>query len=59
MIALTATALLLVTTPGLGGLIFVAAVAAYTVVRQLLLRIRAERREFSWRRSRLVTGGRS
>jgi hypothetical protein len=29
----------------------VAAFAAYIVVRQLLLRLRAERREYLWRRS--------
>ena len=57
VIGLVATAVLIATTPGLGGLIFVAAVAAYILARQLLLRIRAERREFSWRRSRLVSGG--
>ena len=33
------------------GVIFVAAFGAYVVVRQLLLRLRAERREYSWRRS--------
>lgn len=41
------------------GLVFVIAVAAYAVVRQFLLRVRAERREYSWRRSRLVSGERS
>lgn len=33
------------------GAIFVSAFAAYTLVRQVLLRLRAERRGFSWRRS--------
>jgi phosphatidylglycerol:prolipoprotein diacylglycerol transferase len=33
------------------GLVFVAAIVAYIVVRQFLLRLRAERREYSWRRS--------
>ncbi len=33
------------------GVIFAAAFGAYLVVRQLLLRLRAERREYSWRRS--------
>lgn len=41
------------------GLVFVVAVVAYFIVRQFLLRVRAERREFSWRRSRLVSGERS
>jgi phosphatidylglycerol:prolipoprotein diacylglycerol transferase len=38
------------------GLIFVSSFAAYVVFRQSLLRMRAERREFSWRRSRSATG---
>jgi phosphatidylglycerol:prolipoprotein diacylglycerol transferase len=37
--------------PGVDGATFVAAMAAYAVVRQVVLRLRAERREFSWRRS--------
>jgi phosphatidylglycerol:prolipoprotein diacylglycerol transferase len=36
---------------GADGVIFVAAFGTYVVVRQLLLRLRAERREYSWRRS--------
>ena len=44
---------------GVSGLVFVGALAVYAVVRQFLLRVRAERREFSWRRSRLVTGERT
>lgn len=39
---------------GGSGLVFVVAVVAYFLVRQFLLRVRAERREFSWRRSRLA-----
>jgi phosphatidylglycerol:prolipoprotein diacylglycerol transferase len=41
------------------GLVFLVAVVAYVIVRQFLLRVRAERREFSWRRSRLVSGERT
>jgi len=36
---------------GVDGLIFGSAFGAYLVVRQLLLRLRAERRDYSWRRS--------
>ncbi len=36
---------------GVDGVVFIAAFGAYVAVRQLLLRLRAERREFSWRRS--------
>ncbi len=39
----------------LDGAVFVAAVAAYFLVRQRLLRLRAERRDYLWRRSRLVS----
>ncbi len=53
------TLLVLADVPAVDGLIFVAAFAAYILVRQLLLRLRAERREYSWRRSRLVSGARS
>lgn len=38
------------------GLVFVAAVVAYFLVRQVLLRLRAERRDFLWRRSDVVPG---
>lgn len=38
------------------GVIFVAAVVAYFLIRQFLLRLRAERRDYLWRRSRLVSG---
>lgn len=44
---------------GVDGLVFLAAFGAYIVVRQLLLRLRAERREYSWRRSRPVASARS
>lgn len=41
------------------GVIFVAAFGAYIVVRQLLLRLRADRREYSWRRSGAASRQRS
>lgn len=41
---------------GVGGAVFAAAVAAYFLVRQRLLRLRAERRDRLWRRSQLVSG---
>ncbi len=41
------------------GGVFVAAAAAYMVVRQVLLRLRADRREFSWRRSPTVASQRA
>jgi phosphatidylglycerol:prolipoprotein diacylglycerol transferase len=43
----------------LQGVVFVGAVVAYAVVRQLLLRLRAERRDYLWRRSTLASGARS
>lgn len=51
LIGVVAALLVLSDVPGVSGLIFVAAFAAYIVVRQMLLRLRAERREYSWRRS--------
>lgn len=51
LIGSVAALLVLLDVPGVSGLVFVAAFAAYIVVRQFLLRLRAERREFSWRRS--------
>lgn len=59
VIALASLVLVLSNVFGMSGLVFVIAVAAYLLVRQFLLRLRAERREFSWRRSRLVSGERS
>lgn len=38
------------------GAVFIVAVAAYLAVRQALLRLRAEARDFSWRRSRRMVG---
>ncbi len=42
---------------GVDGAVFVVALAIYGVARQLLLRLRAEARPFSWRRARLLTQG--
>jgi len=45
--------------PRIDGAVFVAAFAVYVLVRQAVLRVRAERREFSWRRSSVVSAERS
>lgn len=58
LIGLVAAWLVIGSLPVVDGLIFVAAFGVYLVVRQLLLRLRAERREYSWRRSSLVARGR-
>ena len=50
-IAAITTLLILGHVPRIDGTIFIAAFAAYLVVRQALLRVRAERREFLWRRT--------
>lgn len=55
-IGLAAAFLVLEDVAGGSGLIFVASIVVYVIARQFLLRVRAERREFSWRRSRLVSG---
>ncbi len=55
VIAIVSTAGLLLRPPLPDGLIFIAAFAAYAVVRQLLLRTRSESRSFSWRRSTTLT----
>lgn len=49
-IGLAATVLVHIQGPRIDGAIFVGAFAVYFIVRQALLRVRAERREFSWRR---------
>jgi phosphatidylglycerol:prolipoprotein diacylglycerol transferase len=41
---------------GLQGVVCVGAVVAYFLVRQMLLRLRADRRDYLWRRSALVSG---
>jgi phosphatidylglycerol:prolipoprotein diacylglycerol transferase len=50
-IAAISTLLILTHVPRLDGVIFVGAFAVYLVVRQSLLRVRAERRAFLWRRA--------
>ena len=59
VIGMVAGALVLSEALRLQGVVFVGAVVAYFVVRQVLLRLRAERREYLWRRSGLVSGARS
>ncbi len=54
LLGLVSLALVLAHVPGIEGAVFVAAFGAYSLVRQGLLRLRAERREFSWRRSGLL-----
>lgn len=51
LIGIAAALPLLFDVPRLDGSTFVAAFVAYMIVRQFLLRLRAERREYSWRRS--------
>ena len=58
-IGVAAATLVLGHAVGFEGGVFVAASAAYMVVRQVLLRLRADRREFSWRRSPTVAGERA
>lgn len=57
IIGLLASALVVADIPGVHGLVFAAAIAAYIVVRQFLLRVRAERRQYSWRRTRIAAEG--
>lgn len=54
LIGVLTTLLVLSGVPGVQGAVFVAAVAVYFLVRQGLLRLRAERRDYLWRRSRAV-----
>lgn len=54
-IGVAAALLVLGDVPRVPGLIFVAAFGAYVLVRQSLLRLRAERRDYLWRRSSLVS----
>jgi phosphatidylglycerol:prolipoprotein diacylglycerol transferase len=53
VIGVAGVLLVLSDTVGVHGAVFVASVAAYFVVRQRLLRLRAERRDSLWRRSAL------
>ncbi len=57
LIGVVAALLVLGDAPVIDGLVFVAALGAYILVRQFLLRVRAEAREYSWRRSTLVSRG--
>jgi hypothetical protein len=50
-IAALSTLLILAHVPRPDGVIFVGAFAVYLVIRHSLLRVRAERREFLWRRA--------
>lgn len=55
LIAVVSTLGVVIRPPLPDGLIFIAAFAAYAIVRQLMLRTRSERRSFSWRRSAALT----
>jgi phosphatidylglycerol:prolipoprotein diacylglycerol transferase len=59
VIGIVAGALVLSESLRLQGVVFVGAVVAYFVVRQLLLRLRAERRDYLWRRSGRVSRAKS
>ncbi len=59
VIGVAAAVLVLGHVPLFSGAVFAAAFVVYVVVRQALLRVRAERREFSWRRRNAATEGRS
>ena len=54
VIGLAALLLIALGVPSIDGLIFVGSFAAYAVVRQMLLRVRAESRKYSWRRRSLA-----
>ena len=54
VLGIAATLVLLAGPRGLGGAVFVTAFVVCTLVRQLLLRLRAGRRRYSWRRSEFV-----
>ena len=56
VIGVVAVLLVLSDALGVQGAVFVVAVAAYFLVRQRLLRLRAERRDYLWRRSGLQSG---
>ena len=58
-IAAVSLSLVLLRSPLPDGLIFVVAFATYAFIRQMMLRIRAESRTFSWRRSDVGTPARS
>jgi phosphatidylglycerol:prolipoprotein diacylglycerol transferase len=58
LLAVVTGLLVLSDSVGVEGLIFVGGFGSYLVLRQLLLRSRAERREFSWRRNAAVARSR-
>jgi phosphatidylglycerol:prolipoprotein diacylglycerol transferase len=58
-IGATSAVLVLGHVVGIDGAVFVGAFGLYLVVRQALLRVRAESRSFSWRRSRAGATGRA
>ncbi len=57
LIGAIATLLVLGHALGVDGMVFVAAFAVYALVRQFLLRIRAESRRYSWLRGSAVAAG--
>lgn len=59
VISIAATLFVLGGPKGFDGAAFIAAFVAYLLARQLLLRLRAERRWYSWRRSELVIAQRT
>ena len=59
LIGIAATVIVFQSAMPVPGLAFVATIASYFVVRQFLLRLRAERRDYSWRRSEQVARERS
>lgn len=59
LLGVASTTLVLAGVPGVAGAVFVAALAVYVVIRQVLLRNRAESRLFSWRRSEAVAQSRA
>lgn len=54
ILGLAAVSLLLGGPTFMAGLVFVTTMTVYVVIRQFLLRLRAERREYSWRRSAMA-----
>ena len=57
-IAVVSIAVILIHVPRMDGALFVGSLAVYFVARQWLLRVRAERREFLWRRTVASASGR-
>ncbi len=59
VLGVVTTLLVLADVPSVDGLVFVVAFGVYVLIRQLLLRLRADRREFSWRRSASISAERT